>query len=365
MSKISQIIQKLEAWAPRNYQESYDNSGLLIGNASDEVTGILISLDCIEEVVDEAIAKKANLIVAHHPIIFGGLKKLTGSNYIERTVIKAIKNNIAIYAIHTNLDNVHDGVNAMIAEKIGLQNTKILSPKNATLSKLEFFVPKENTEDVLSAIHKAGAGQVGHYENCSFKVNGTGSFKANEASNPTIGKKGEQEFVDEDRIEVIFPTYLQGKVLNAMVKAHPYEEAAHYVYPIQNKNAQIGSGMIGDLEAPLDIESFLRHLKSSMNLNSIKYTALKKDKIQKVAVCGGSGSFLLRTAMAQGADAFVTSDFKYHEFFDGDGKTMITDIGHYESEVFTKDLIDGFLRENFTNIATYLTEVNTNPVKYF
>lgn len=365
MSKISDIIQKLESWAPKNYQESYDNSGLLTGNPSHEVTGVLITLDCIEAVIDEAIAKKANLIVAHHPIIFGGLKSLTGRNYIERTVIKAIKNDVAIYAIHTNLDNVHTGVNAMIAEKIGLSQTKILKPKNHTLVKLEFFVPKENTNQVLDAIHEAGAGNIGNYEECSFKINGTGTFKPTENASPTIGKGGTKENVNEDRVEVVLPQYRQGQVISALKKAHPYEEASYVITSINNTNQEVGSGMIGELNKPLDIQSFLKLLKERMGLNTIKYTVLDKQLIKKVAVCGGSGSFLLRTAMAQGADAFVTSDFKYHEFFDGEGKTMIADIGHYESEVFTKDLIGRYLSENFTNIATYLSEVNTNPVKYF
>jgi len=365
MSKISDIILALESYAPRSYQESYDNSGLLTGNQSQEVNGVLITLDCTEEVVDEAIGIGANLIIAHHPIIFGGLKRLTGSNYIERTVIKAIKHDIAIYAIHTNLDNVDNGVNAMISEKIGLSNTRVLSPKKSTLTKLEFFVPSEQTSSVLESIHKAGAGQIGNYQNCSFMVNGTGTFKPNEKANPTIGSTDKLESVIEDKVEVILPTFLQGQILAALKQSHPYEEVAYYLHAIQNTNQEVGSGMIGELNKELTVADFLKHLKQSMNLNTIKYTHLNKDKVRKVAVCGGSGSFLLRSAMAQKADAFVTSDFKYHEFFDGEGKTMIADIGHYESEVFTKDLIDRILREKFTNIATYLSEVNTNPVKYF
>jgi dinuclear metal center YbgI/SA1388 family protein len=365
MSKISEIIQKLEEWAPPSYQESYDNAGLLTGDTNDEVKGMLISLDCTEEIVDEAIAKGANLIIAHHPIIFGGLKRLTGRNYVERTIIKAIRSHIAIYAIHTNLDNVRTGVNAMIAQKIGLRNTRVLAPKSTTLSKLEFYVPQEATGKVLGAIHAAGAGQIGNYEKCSFKVNGVGAFEANQDANPTVGQRGKQEFIAEDRVEVILPTHRKGQIISAMKQAHPYEEVAHFVYPVANKNQDIGSGMIGELESSLTQEEFLSLLKHSMKLSSIKYTALKQDKVKKVAVCGGAGSFLLGMAKSQDADAFVSSDFKYHEFFDGEGKTMIADIGHYESEVYTKDLIDTFLREKFTNIATYLSEVNTNPVKYF
>lgn len=365
MPKISDIIDKLEQWAPRSYQETYDNSGLLTGNQDDDVKSIIVALDCTESVVEEAIVKGANLIVAHHPIIFGGLKKLTGRNYVERTVIKAIKNDIAIYAIHTNLDNVHTGVNAMIAEKLGLRALEILTPKQGTLSKLAFFVPQADTEVVLQAVHEAGAGNIGNYSHCSFKVNGTGSFRPNERANPSIGSENKQEELVEDRVEVIYPNYLQTRILSALKSAHPYEEVGYYLNGLDNEHQEIGSGMIGSLPRALSVDEFLRHLKSAMSLNTIKYTALEKNKVERVAICGGYGSFLLKPAMAKGADAFVTADFKYHEFFDGEGKTLIADIGHYESEVFTKDLIAKFLRENFTNIATYLTEVNTNPVKYF
>lgn len=365
MPKISDILHTLESWAPKSYQESYDNSGLLTGNPNDELKGILVTLDCTEEIIEEALKKGANLVVAHHPIIFSGLKKLTGSNYVERTIIKAIKHDIAIYALHTNLDNVHHGVNAMIAKKIGLQHLKILVPKTEILQKLEFFVPIEHTQTVLTAIHEAGAGTIGNYTNCSFKVNGIGTFQPTELANPTIGKKGAQEQVNEDRVEVLFPSHLQQGILAAMKSAHPYEEVPYSITRLQNSHQEVGSGMIGELPSPLSVQDFLQHLKASMQLNTIKYTAFQRETIQKVAVCGGSGSFLLKAAMAQKADVFVTSDFKYHEYFDGEGKTMIADIGHYESEVFTKDLIGTFLSEKFTNIATYLSEVNTNPVKYF
>lgn len=365
MPKISDIIGALEQIAPSTYQESYDNSGLLTGNKSDDIKGILISLDCIESVVEEALEKGCNLIVAHHPIIFGGLKKITGANYVERTIIKAIKNDIAIYAIHTNLDNVHTGVNAMIAEKLSLQNTQILAPKKGILSKLEFFVPKENTQEVLSAIHEVGAGNIGNYENCSFTINGTGSFKPNEKADPLIGKQNVQEQVNEDRVEVIFPSHLQGRILSALKSAHPYDEAAYYQISLSNANQEVGSGMIGELNEALRPDEFLKYLKEKMDLGTVRYTETLSKQIKKVALCGGAGSFLLNTAKAQRADAFVSGDFKYHEFFDGEGKIMIADIGHYESEQYTKELLNRFLTEKFTNIATYLSEVNTNPVKYF
>ena len=365
MPKISDIIGHLENIAPNSYQESYDNSGLLTGDRNWEINGILISLDCIEKVVDEAIQKSCNLIVAHHPIIFAGIKRLNGSNYVERTIIKAIKNDIAIYAIHTNLDNVQHGVNAMIAEKIGLRDTSILAPKSGKLSKLEFFVPHAQKEKVLEAIHKAGAGMVGNYENCSFQVIGTGTFKPNERANPAIGSNKKQEYVEEERIEVIYASHLEGKITAALQKAHPYEEVAYFTIDLNNPHPEVGSGMIGELASALSIQDFLNHLKKSMALSCIRYTHSESKTIKKVAICGGAGSFLLKRAKALGADAFVSADFKYHEFFDAEDKIMIADIGHYESEVYTKELLDRFLREKFTNIATYLSEVNTNPVKYF
>ena len=365
MVKIKEIIEVLEKLASPTYQESYDNSGLITGDKNWEVSGIMVSLDCIEAVIDDAIDKKCNMIVAHHPIVFKGLKKLNGKNYVERTIIKAIKNDIAIYAIHTNLDNVYSGVNQKIATQIGLKNTKILAPKKQLLEKLVVFIPKDDTNKVLDALHRVGAGEIGNYSHCSFKVNGTGSFKPNKNANPVIGERGQLEEVNEDRVEIMYPNHLSRQVIGALKAAHPYEEVAYYISQLENENQEVGSGMIGQLEKEMTSQEFLGHLKDSMQLNTIRYTAKNVDSIKTVALCGGAGSFLLASAMAKNADAFVTGDFKYHEFFDGEGKTMIADIGHYESEKFTKELLHSFLTEKFANIATYFTEANTNPVKYF
>ncbi|MBX2971087.1 MAG: Nif3-like dinuclear metal center hexameric protein [Cyclobacteriaceae bacterium] len=363
--KVSEVTQYLESIAPRAYQEAYDNSGLLTGNPEQEVTGMLITLDCIEAVVEEAIQKKCNLIIAHHPIIFKGLKKITGSNYVERTVLKAIKNDIAIYAIHTNLDNVHTGVNRKIAEKIGLRNLKILAPKSNTLTKLVTFIPKANADAVLEALYKAGAGQVGDYKNCSFRVTGMGTFMPTEKANPHIGKPLQQEEVEEVRAEVIFPSHLEARVVQAMKSAHPYEEAAYYLTPLANENQEVGSGMVGELEKPLQPDEFLKHLKAAMDLKVIRHTEVLDKPIKKVAVCGGSGSFLLSAAIRSGAQAFVTADFKYHEFFDADNQIVIADIGHYESEVYTKELIGDILKEKFPTFAVNFSGTITNPVRYF
>ncbi|GAB3195472.1 dinuclear metal center YbgI/SA1388 family protein [Pontibacter aydingkolensis] len=364
ITRIKDITDHLEQIAPLRYQESYDNAGLLTGNPNDEVRAVLISLDCTEEVVEDAIEKGCNLIVAHHPIIFKGLKSLTGKNYVERTIIKAIQNNIAIYASHTNLDSVVNGVNTKIADKLGLQEQRILVNKPQTLMQLVTFAPVENTEQVLAALHAAGAGNIGEYSNCSFQVQGKGRFLPSENANPTIGRSGQPEQVQENRIEVIFPAYLQGKIMAALKAAHPYEEVAHYLYNLENQNQEVGIGIMGELQEPLQEEAFLSYLKDKMDLQGLRYTSVGAKSIKRVAVCGGAGSFLIKDALRQGADALVTGDVKYHEFFDAEGRMMIADIGHYESEVFTKEIFYDTISKNFTNFAVYLTNVNTNPVRY-
>lgn len=361
---IKDITQVLEQFAPLPYQESYDNAGLQTGNSSDQATGVIVTLDCTEEVIDEAIQHNCNLIVAHHPVIFKGLKQLTGKSYVERTIIKAIKNDIAIYASHTNLDSVHNGVNAKIAEKLELKNIKILSKKPHTLMQLVFFVPVDDTSKVLKAVHEAGAGQIGEYSDCSFQVQGTGRFKPSENADPTIGEKGKPEQVQENRIELVFPAYLQHKVMDALLQAHPYEEVAHFLTLLENPNQEVGIGMIGELEEALTEKDFLDHVKNKMQLQGLKYTPVGEKKIRRVAVCGGAGSFLIKDALSEGADAFITGDIKYHEFFDAEGRLLIADIGHYESEVYTKEIFYDTLSKNFPNFAVYLSKVNTNPIRY-
>ncbi|MEN7548585.1 Nif3-like dinuclear metal center hexameric protein [Rapidithrix thailandica] len=364
MLKIKDITTYLESKAPRSYQESYDNAGLIVGNPEEEVKGVLVTLDSTEEIVEEAVRTGCNLIVAHHPIVFSGLKKLTGSNYVERTVIKAIKHDIAIYAIHTNLDNVEIGVNRKIAEQIGLENCRILAPKSGRQCKLVTFVPEENKQDVLSALSEAGAGVIGNYSKCSYQTKGTGTFEPNEQTNPHIGEQGSLEYVEEVRLEMVFPDYLQGALIAALKQAHPYEEVAYDIYPLLNNNGAIGSGMIGTLPEAQSPQQFLLYLKERMNLHCIRHTPITGHQVQRVAVCGGAGSFLLKAAKAQKADVFITGDFKYHEFFDAEGTILIADIGHYESEVFTKELLADWLKEQFKGLRVCLSDVNTNPVHY-
>lgn len=363
--KLKEIISALELLAPPALQESYDNSGLIVGDKNTEIKGALICLDSTEAIIEEAISKKCNLVIAHHPIIFSGLKSITGKNYIERTILKAIKNDIAIYAIHTNLDNVQHGVNAKIGALLGIKNPRILAPKSSQLEKLVTYCPFKNTEDVMSALFSAGAGSIGNYSECSFSVSGKGTFKANQFANPFVGEINERHIEEENRIEVIFEAHKRYAVLTALQKVHPYEEVAYEVYTTENAHQFIGSGMIGELKDELPLEVFFDKLKSTFKLKVIRHTEPLAKTVKKIAWCGGSGSFLLKSAIGKNADVFITGDIKYHDFFDHEKKLIIADIGHYESEQFTIDLLGDFLTEKFPKFAVHLTEVNTNPVNYY
>lgn len=364
MIKIKEIVDLLQQLAPLPYQESYDNSGLQTGNPEDEVKGVLVTLDCTPAVVEEAISQDCNVIVAHHPVIFQPLKQLTGRSEVERVIIQAIRHQIAIYACHTNLDNVLPGVNAKIGEKLGLTQTKILAPKSGNLIKLVTFAPVADASPVLRALYEAGAGQIGDYKNCSFQVAGTGSFMPTEKTNPHIGAANKQEEVAETRMEVIFPDYLKPKILHALFSTHPYEEVAYDLYRLENTNQEVGAGLIGSLPEPLLAPEFISYLKSKMQLPVVRHTDLQNKTIQKVAVCGGAGSFLIRDALRQRADAFVTADLKYHEFFAAENQMLLADIGHFESEVFTKEIFYDNIRKKFPNFAVLKSIVNTNPVRY-
>ena len=363
--KIKEITNYLESVAPLHYQESYDNAGLLVGDANREIDAALITLDCTEEVVEEAIENNCNLIIAHHPIIFSGLKKITGQNYVERTIIKAIKNDIAIYAIHTNLDNIKTGVSAKIAEILGVKNCKILSPKKDLLRQLVVYCPTSDAEKVRVALFDAGAGSIGNYDECSFSAKGEGTFRANEGCDPHIGNIGERHTEKEEKIEVIFPKYKENTIISALKQAHPYEQVAYQIYILDNIYENVGAGIVGELAQKVDTNQFLEMLKTKMQSDCIRHTKLVKNQIKRVAICGGSGSFLLSNAICEKADIFITADFKYHEFFDGENDIIIADIGHFESEQFTKDLIYDLLSKKFSKFAVRLSKVNTNPINYF
>lgn len=362
--KIKELLEFLESIAPLAYQESYDNSGLICGNIDAEVKSVMITLDCTEEVLDEALSAGCSLVIAHHPIIFSGLKKINGKNYTERVIIKAIKNDIAIYAAHTNFDNIHNGVNERIAEKLGLINTKILSPQTGKLRKLITFCPVDKADHVRKALFDAGAGHIGNYSECSFNVEGYGTFKANKGANPYVGEKGKQHHENELKIESIYTVERERAIIEALLKSHPYEEPAYDLIELANKNNKVGSGMIGNLSFPEDENVFLKNLKQVMQTSCVRHTKLTGKKVSKVAVCGGSGSFLLLEAINAGADVFVSADFKYHQFFDADNKIVIADIGHYESEQFTKQLFYDLLTKKFPTFAVHLSKINTNPINY-
>ena len=362
---IQQVIAALEKKAPAMLQENYDNAGLLTGNPAWECSGVIVALDAIEMVIQEAIDNNCNLVVAHHPIIFSGLKKLTGKNYVERTIIRAIKNDIAVYAIHTNLDNILWGVNGKIADKLGLINRQVLQPKNNLLKKLVVFVPATHAEILKEAIFNAGAGQIGNYSECSFNTLGEGTFKGGQGTNPFIGMPGQRFTANEIRVEVIYFDWLEQTILKAMQLAHPYEEIAYDIIAVQNQHQQLGSGLVGDLPQPINENECLLLLKQQFNLSAIRHTAFTGKMVQKIALCGGAGSGLIASSIASGAQIYITADMKYHEFFDADANILIADIGHYESEQFTIDLLFDILKENFTTFAVLKTGIKTNPVQYF
>ena len=361
---VKNITDYIEKIAPLDYAEDFDNVGLLVGNYDKKITGVLVTLDTLEKTLDEAIEKNCNLIISFHPIIFNGLKKLNGNNYIERVVIKAIKNDIAIYAIHTALDNSFNGVSAKMCDKLELTNTKVLLPQKGNIKKLTTYVPHKNAKELRNSLFEAGAGNIGNYERCSFNIEGTGTYQGNENSNPTLGKKGSLHTEPEIFISVIFEKHLENKILASLFMNHPYEEVAYDIVTLENKHQKIGMGMIGELPHEIDTVNFLSIIKEKFNLKTIRYSDLIIKKIKKVAVLGGSGSFAIQEAKRSGADIYITSDLKYHDFYKADNQIIIADIGHYESEQFTKNLLVDYLTKKFTNFAIILSEINTNPINY-
>jgi dinuclear metal center YbgI/SA1388 family protein len=362
--KIKEIISVLEEMAPLAYAEDFDNVGLLVGNQEQEATGVLVCHDALENVIEEAITQQCNLVVCFHPILFSGLKKITGKNYVERVLIKAIKNDIAIYAVHTALDNHQEGVNKIFCKALELTKTKILIPKTHFIRKLVTYTIPENAEDVRNALFDAGAGNIGNYENCSFNSKGIGTYMGNEYSNPQIGERFEFVQGDEIKIEVTFEKHLQHKILKALFSHHAYEEVAYEIYELQNDHQNLGLGMIGELEKPMSETDFLHFVKEKMQADGIRHSELLNKTIQKVAVLGGSGSYAIKNAIAAGADAFLTADLKYHQFYEAENKLLLADIGHFESERYTKNYIVDYLRKKILNFAIILSEENTNPVKY-
>lgn len=363
--QIKEIIGVLEDFAPLSLQESYDNAGLVVGNSEKEVNSVLLCLDVTGDVLKEAKRKGAGLVISHHPVIFGNLKKLTGTSSTERIILEAVRNDIALYSSHTNIDSVYGGVNSKISEKIGLKNTQILSPAPGILRKLVVFVPVDHAQKVREAMFSAGAGHIGEYDQCSFNTEGTGSFRGSENSDPFTGRAGSLHFEKEIRIETIYPGFLEKRIIKKMIEAHPYEEVAYDIYPLEKKYMKVGMGMSGLLEEPIDVKQFLELLKNLFGVPVIKHSPVTHKKINKVALCGGSGSFLIDAARNSGACIYLSADFKYHDFFRADDQMMVADIGHFESEQFTLEIFNELLTKKFPNFAVHFSDVNTNPIYYF
>jgi dinuclear metal center YbgI/SA1388 family protein len=362
---VKEVAEILETLAPAAYAEDFDNVGLLVGNPETKVNGILITLDTLESVVGEALSKNCNLIVSFHPILFGGLKKITGATYVERTVMKALENGIAIYAIHTALDNAWQGVNAKLADVLGLQNRQILIPQPGNLRKLTTYVPEANAATLRDALFEAGAGHIGNYSHCSFAVGGSGSFKAGEGAVPAKGSIGKVHYENEVQLQLVYPRDLEKKVLGALLESHPYEEVAYEILPLENNHPRIGMGMIGFLEEATAEEEFLAMVKDRLGVPVIRHSVFLRKKVRKIAVLGGSGAFAIARAKAAGADVLLTSDIKYHQFFEAENQLLLLDVGHFESEQFTKNLLLDYLTKKIPNFAISLSESITNPINYY
>ena len=362
---IKELCDLIEEWAPTANAEDFDNVGLLVGDFKAQITNVLVAHDALENVVDEAITKNCNVIVCFHPIIFSGLKRLTGANYVERAVLKAIKNDIAIYAIHTALDNVQHGVNYGMCKALGIENPKILVPKKNTIQKLVTYVPHASAKAVSQALFAAGAGQIGNYDECSFSVDGNGTFRASEKANPVIGEIGKQHTEPEKQLNITFQKRFQSEILKALFESHPYEEVAYEISSLENVNQNLGMGMVGMLPNALPEDEFLELIKNKFETGGVRHSTLLKKSIKKVAVLGGSGAFAIKDALRSGADAYVTADLKYHDYYQAENQILIADVGHYESERFTKNIIADYLSEKNRSFAVILSQENTNPINYF
>ncbi len=363
--KVNEICSYLETIAPLSYQESYDNSGLILGHPDNLVSKVLLCLDLTREVMEEAIARDCNLIISHHPLIFKGVTKiLTGDPHAD-ILTSAIKNDISVYAIHTNLDNSLEGINGMLMKKIGISSFRVLSPKPGLLAKLATFCPSAHADRVRTALFQAGAGHIGNYDQCSFNVAGKGSFRASEKANPFVGEKNQLHYEDEIKLEVIFPLHLQKTVVNTLLNNHPYEEVAYDIYALQNNFEKVGAGAVGDLPDDMSEDSFFKKIKEIFQIPFIRHTRFRGQPVKRIAICSGSGSFLMQEVRLAGADVFLSGDLKYHDFFLPDDRFILADIGHYESEQWVKEWLYAVLIEKFPNFAVLISEINTNPVNYF
>jgi dinuclear metal center YbgI/SA1388 family protein len=362
--KLKEIIAVFDSIVPVAYQEDFDNSGLTVGNSDMDVSAALLCIDVTIAIIEEALRLGANLVISHHPVIFNPLKRITGKNYTEKIVLLAIHNNIAIYCAHTNLDNIFTGVNHKICQKLGIQNVKILNPFQDSLKKLVTYVPAAHADAVRSALFNAGAGHIGKYDACSFSTEGKGSFRAQEGTTPFVGETGKLHVEEEIRIETVFPAIIKSRIVEALLETHPYQEVAYDIYPIENTYEQVGSGMIGELNEPVNEPEFLNNVKVIFGCKVLRHSRLLNKPIKKIAVCGGSGSFLISRAISEGADLFLTGEVRYHQFFDAENQILIADIGHFESEQFTIEIFYDILIKKLPNFAIHFSSINTSPIYY-
>jgi dinuclear metal center YbgI/SA1388 family protein len=362
--KLKEISSYLNSAVPLSFQEEYDNSGLQVGSPENEISAALIALDVTEEVLLEAQQEGCNLIISHHPLIFKGLKNITGKTYTERILIKALKEDIAIYSAHTNLDALSYGVSRKMADKLSLEKIKVLVPLKHRLLKLVTFIPDSHFEKVSEEIFKAGAGVIGNYDRCGFSTKGLGSFRGNEYSDPYTGERGEIHYENETRFETVLYSHLRQDIIKALISVHPYEEVAYDLYTLENENINEGFGCVGELNKPVEERLFLENISKVFSSGGIRYSKPRGKTVKKVALCGGAGSGFLPEAIAAGADAFITSDIKYHAFFDAELELLLIDTGHYESEKFATEILYDLITKKFPKFAVRFSEVNTNPINY-
>lgn len=363
--RAGEIVDIIESFAPSGIQEEWDNSGMITGDPETEVNAALICLDITEKVMDEAMELGCNMIISHHPLVFSGLKKFSGTDPVSRMVRRAIRDKLVIFSAHTNLDQVPGGISGAMADRIGLKEKKILVPRQGDLVKLTTFIPEGHFSIVSESVFQAGAGHIGNYDSCGFSVSGSGSFRAGQGADPYAGKVGELHHEAEKRFETIFPKHLGKRVISALIKAHPYEEVAYDLYPVKNVNTALGLGIVGVLDRGIAGRDFLQLIKERFATGCIRHSELPEKPVKKVAVMGGSGIDYLPHALNSGADAFITADIKYHHFFNADGNILLMDIGHYESEQLAREVLNDLILKKITNFAVHLSKTSTNPIKYF
>ncbi len=362
--KLNDLIKKIEKKYPLNLAYDWDNVGLIVGDFDSDIKRILVTLEANENVIDEAISKDIDLIVTHHPFLFRKINKVNTRDLKGRLIHKLIKNDISLYSMHTNFDIAFDGLNDYFMEIMGFENTKILDvTKSETLYKVAVYVPKSHENIVREALGNSGAGYIGNYSNCTFNISGIGTFKPEENTNQFIGEIGEIEKVDEIKIETIVPQGILQKVIDKMIKSHPYEEVAYDIYKLENKGKSIGLGRYASLERESDLQALCDKIKLKLNMNHIRVVGDLNKKIKKVAVVTGAGSDMVSLAKSKNCDVIITGDVKYHEAQDAlDMGMAIVDCGHFDTEDIFKDVMKRFL-DTIGDIETIRTEVNLNPFK--